>query len=190
MAKLFFYDCETSGKNFWQHGIHQISGVIEIDGVVREEFNIKTRINPAARIDDEALKIGNVTMEQIAAYPPMGEQYKLFTAMTAKYVHKFNKKDKFFLVGYNNASFDDKFLRAWFIQNQDEYFGSWFWSSSIDVMVLAANFFKDKRHLMEDFQLKTVAKALGLVVDETKLHDAIYDVRLTMDMYKILNSVK
>lgn len=61
------------------------------------------------------------------AYPPMGEIYKQFVDLLSKYVDRYNKKDKFFLAGYNIASFDNSFLRAWFIQNGDKYFGSWFW---------------------------------------------------------------
>ena len=63
--KLFFFDLETTGVNFWQHGIHQISGCIEIDGEVREMFDFHVAPNPDAKIDQEALDIGGVTIEQI-----------------------------------------------------------------------------------------------------------------------------
>lgn len=190
MLKLFYFDLETTGTLFWKHGIHQISGMIEIDGVKKQTFDFKVRPNPVALIDDEALKIGNVSKEQIMAYPPMGEVYKQITDMLGKYVDKYDKKDKFFLVGYNSASFDNPFFRAFFKQNNDEYFGSWFWSSGLDVMILAANFFKHKRGVMENFQLRTVARALGIIVDETKLHDAQYDIMLTEQMFKILTKGK
>jgi DNA polymerase-3 subunit epsilon len=39
---------------------------------------------------------------------------------------------------------------------------------------------------MPDFKLKTVAKEVGLVIDESKLHDAVYDVMLTRDIYKLI----
>ena len=58
--------------------------------------------------------MGNVTREQILAYPPMQQVYQEFVSMLGKYVDKFNKKDKFFLVGYNNAAFDNQFLRGFF----------------------------------------------------------------------------
>ena len=106
--------------------------------------------------------------------------------MLGKYVDKFNKKDKFHLVGYNNASFDNQFFRAFFTQNNDVYFGSWFWADSLDVMVLAANHLRKERARLVDFKLKTVAAHLGIEVDESRLHDAEYDIDLTYQIFKIV----
>lgn len=192
MSKILYFDLETTGTNFWQHGIHQISGAIEIDGVMQEEFNFKVAPNPSAKIEVEALEVGGVTLEQIQAYPPMKEMYNQFVAILVKYVDKFDKTDKFFLCGFNNAGFDNQFLRAWFVQNAatekdakwGNYFGSWFWSSSLDVMVLATQKLMDVRSTMVDFKLKTVAKQLGIELDELKLHDALYDIQLTIAIYK------
>ena len=104
--------------------------------------------------------------------------YKQFVDLLSKYVDRYNKKDKFFLAGYNIASFDNSFLRAWFIQNGDKYFGSWFWSNCFDVMVLATPYLSEKRAEMENFKQGTVAKALGINVDDSKLHDALYDIEI------------
>lgn len=189
MAKLFFYDLETTGVKFWKNGIHQISGCIEIDGDVKEEFNFHVKPNPACIIEDEALKVSGVTLEQINAYPDMNIVYNQIKMMLSKYVNKYDKYDKFFLVGYNNAPFDNQFFRAFFAQNNDNYFGSYFWSSAIDVMVLAANHLKNTRHTMENFKLKTVADTLGVTVDESKLHDALYDIYLTRAIYRKINGL-
>ena len=177
--KRFFFDCETTGLNPAKNGIHQISGIIEIDGIERETFNFKVCPNPKAVIEQEALDIAGVTEMQILAYPKMEIVYKQLIEMLSKYVDKFDKKDKFTLVGYNNCSFDNQFLRGFFLQNNDNYFGSWFWSNSIDVMVIASEFLEPVRSEMVDFKLKTVAKQMGIEVDEKKLHDALYDVELT-----------
>lgn len=181
--KLFFFDMETTGVMHWKNGVHQISGCIEIDGEVKEYFDFKVQPNPACIIEDQALAVSNLTKEVVLAYPPMNEIYRQFIEMLGKYVDKFNKMDKFFLVGYNNASFDNQFLRAFFVQNNDQYFGSWFWSSSLDVMVLATQYLMDKRHTMPDFKLKTVAAFTGIQIDETKLHDATYDIDITRQLY-------
>jgi DNA polymerase-3 subunit epsilon len=42
---------------------------------------------------------------------------------------------------------------------------------------------------MIDFKLKTVAKELGLWVDETRLHDAEYDIELTRSVYRIVTGI-
>lgn len=184
MSKILFFDLETTGTRFWRNGIHQISGAVVIDGQVKESFNLHVQPNPACTIEQEALDVAGVTEEQVRAYPPMHEVYQQFVAMLGKYVNKYDKKDKFTLAGYNNASFDNQFLRAWFVQNGDNYFGSWFWSSSIDVMVLATQALLEERTQMENFKQGTVAKYVGVPVSEEQLHDALYDIRVCMAIYQ------
>lgn len=185
--KILYFDLETTGTLVNKHGIHQLSGAVVIDGEVKEKFNFKVQPNPKAEILQDALDVAGVTKEQILAYPPMANVYNAFVQLLSNYVDKYNKQDKFFLAGYNNASFDNSFLRAWFLQNGDKYFGSWFWSNSFDVMVLATPFLSKKRHEMEDFKQKTVAKTLGIEVDESKLHDALYDIELCMAIHNIVS---
>lgn len=44
-----------------------------------------------------------------------------------------------------------------------------------------------RRAGMKDFKLLTVARELGLKVDEAKAHDARYDVEVTREMFKRLH---
>ena len=185
--KLFFYDLETTGLNPARHGVHQISGIITINGEVKEKIDLKVCPNPKAAIEQPALDVGNVTREQILAYPKMDVVFSELTAILSKYVDKFNKQDKLHLVGYNIMGFDNDFFRGFWIQNGDKYFGSMFWSDSIDVMALASNEFRDSRSEMANFKLATVAEKCGIHVDETKLHDASYDIYLTMEIFKFVN---
>lgn len=189
MSKLFFFDLETTGVKFWKNGIHQISGAIVIDGIGVEKFNFKVCPFASCTIEDDALAVGGVTREIIESYTDMTTVYNQLIAMLSRYVNKFDKKDKFHLVGYNNASFDNQFLRAFFVQNNDQYFGSWFWSDSIDLMVLASYKLKSERAGMVDFKQKTVAAKLGIIVDESKLHDAEYDIDLCMQIYDKLEAL-
>jgi len=190
--KLFLFDLETTGVKYWRNGIHQISGEITIDGETKEQFNFKVKPYHACDIEDEALKIAGVTREDLLTYQDMKEVYQEIEKMLAKYVDKFNKTDKFHLVGYNNSAFDNAFFRAFFVQNAldkksadyGNYFGSWFWSDSIDVMVLASNALRKERDKIENFKLSTVARYFGIEVDDAKLHDAMYDIYLTKEIYK------
>ena len=184
MDKLFFFDLETTGVKYWKNGIHQISGAIQIDGEIKEQFDFKVRPIENCEIDDEALKIGGVSIEQIKQYTEMNIVYSQLINLLSKYCNKYNKNDKFHLVGYNNSSFDNQFLRAFFIQNKDQYFGSWFWSDSIDCFVLASNKLRKERVNLENFKQGTVAKYLGIAVDESKLHDAKYDIFICMEIFK------
>jgi DNA polymerase-3 subunit epsilon len=184
--KHFFFDIETTGLNPAKNGIHQISCEIVIDGITKEARDWKVRPNPQAIIEQEALDVAGVTKEQILAYPPMKDIYLQLIHTLSQYVDRYSRTDKFFLAGYNNAAFDNQFLRGFFLQNADNYFGSWFWSNSIDVMVLATQHLLDRRAKMENFKLATVAKELGITMDESKLHDASYDLYLTKAIYEIV----
>jgi DNA polymerase-3 subunit epsilon len=185
-TKKFFFDLETTGVNFWQNGIHQIAAIIEIDGEIVEELDLKVQPNPRAKIEQTALDVGNVTLDQILEYPDMRDVYQDLLKTLGKYVQKFKKQDKFHLVGFNNRQFDDQFLRAWFKQNNDKYFGSWFWSDSQDVMILASRDLEERRSEMKNFKLMTVAREYGIEVDDEKLHDGLYDVRITREIYKLI----
>lgn len=182
--KLFYYDLETTGLNHWEHGIHQISGLIEIDGKLVDKINLHVQPYDKAKIDDKSLEMNGVTRKGLKDYYPFKDGYKILTYTLSKYVNKFDPKDKFHLVGYNNGGFDNAFFRAFFVQNGDKYFNSWFWIDYLDVMVLASNMFKEERHKFTDFKLSTVCKRLGIKFENDKLHDALYDIGLTREIYK------
>ena len=184
MEKLFFYDLETTGLDSKLNGIHQISAIIVIDGEIKEKFNFKVRPSDNAIIDEYALKVAGVTTEQILSYPDMGLVYKQLIGVLSKYVDKFNKKDKFHLVGYNICGFDNDFFRNFFSDNGDKYFGSWFFSGGIDCMVLANHKLRKERSLIPDFKQSTVAKYMGIEIDESRLHDAEYDIEICMKIYE------
>lgn len=43
---------------------------------------------------------------------------------------------------------------------------------------------------MKDFKQGTVAKTLGIQVDDTKLHDALYDIEICKAIYDIVSPYK
>lgn len=184
MAKVLFYDLETTGLHPSKNAIHQLSGSICIDGEERESFNFHVRPHQGALVEDQALEVAGITRQQLLTYPTAQEVYKRFIGLLSKYVDRYDRTDKFFLAGYNNAAFDNRFLSAFFLQNGDLYFGAWFWSGSLDVMILAAQYLMQQRAQMPNFKLATVAEYLGIAIDEQHLHDAGYDIYLTMEVYK------
>ena len=185
--KELFFDLETTGLDEKVNAIHQISGIIRIDGKTVELFEINMRPDADQVVVEQALAVSNLTKDDILKNPySQAEGYIMLTKILGKYVDKFNKKDKMFLCGYNNVKFDNEFLRMLFIRNNDKYFGSWFWSGGIDVMVLALNKLKEKRSEMVDFKLMTVYEEFGMVINESSLHNANYDVEITMQIYDLL----
>lgn len=53
-------------------------------------------------------------------------------------------------------------------------------------MVMAGFHLAEQRPDMPDFKLATVAQFMGIEVDETKLHDATYDLILTRGIFERL----
>lgn len=73
---------------------------MDIDGQEVERFDIRLAPNPAATIEQEALDVAGVTLEQVQSYQPMEEGYRQLVGILSKYVNKFDKRDKMYLVGY------------------------------------------------------------------------------------------
>lgn len=124
MAKLLYLDLETTGLFPWKNGVIQISGEVEIDGVTKESFNYKVQPFPDQVIEDAALKVTNTTREDLNMYDCPMDTFHKFRTMLERYVNKWNKADKFFMVGYNSHSFDSEFLRAYFKKNGEKYYAS------------------------------------------------------------------
>lgn len=184
--KMMFFDLETTGLDDKRCAIHQLSGKILNDNKKVDEFNIKMRPFPNAVIEQEALDVCGVTFEQIIQYQPMEDGFAQLMSILDKHVNKYDKKDKMFMVGYNIAVFDVPFLRRLFILNNNQYFGSYFWSVPIDVIILAQNHLMNERPDMVDFKQGTVAEQLGIKLDKEKLHDAMYDIDVCHKIYSKL----
>jgi len=182
MSKLLFLDLETSGTDKNRHGVIQIAGIIEIDGEEKERFGFNVSLFPGDIVSKDALVINKKTIEEIRSYPKPIEVYKAFLGILDKFVSRFDKTDKFYLVGYNSR-FDDDFLREWFLKFQDKFYGSYFFWPSIDVSNMAALHFMEARKNFKDFKLMTVAAAAGVDISGDKAHDAIFDVEITREIF-------
>lgn len=181
-----FYDLETTGLDFNRHAIIQIAGTILVNDEVKESFNFKMKPFKGAEIDPGALKANNTTEAEINKYDEPTEAFQKFIGVLTPHINRFDRNDKAFLVGYNNAKFDDQFLRQWFEWNKDRFYGSWFYSNSIDVMPLASQYLISRRHFMPNFKLSSVANELGIIYDSDGLHDALFDVALTLRIYEVI----
>ena len=185
--KLCYIDVETGGLYANKNPLLQLSGIIEIDGEEKERFNFFLRPFTGQEVDPRALKVNKLTIEQIETFEDPKLVFGQFIKLLSKYVSKFNRQDKFFFIGYNSQSFDEPFVRQFFKNAEDKYGpGSWFWYPSIDMMLVWGHILSPKRHTMKNFKLVTVCQTAGITVDESKLHDAMYDIELTRDLYKAI----
>jgi DNA polymerase-3 subunit epsilon len=180
--KLFFVDLETTGLDHIKHGIWQLAAQIWIDGVEQERFKLEMQPVKGKLVSQEAMTKCNVDMARLRSLPLPHLAFHELRDRLGKYVSKYDKNDKFFFVGYN-AQFDNQFLRQWFEDHGDSYFGSWFWYPYIDVCQLAGFCLMKQRRQMENFKLGTVVNHMGLLFDENEAHDADYDIDATRRLF-------
>ncbi len=186
MAKYLFLDLETTGLDPKKNGIIQMAGIVEVEGEEVKRFNWHVKPFEGDVVDQRALDVNGKTVDDINQYPEASKVFGRFKAEVLEmYVNKFNKCDKFFIVGYN-VNFDENFLRQWFKKMDDKFFGSYFWWPSIDVAGIAALKYRNTRGQFTSFKLENVARTLGVDMGDKALHDAAYDIDITRKLYRIL----
>lgn len=177
--KLLFIDLETTGINSSSSIIH-LYAILRENGKIKERIDI--RMNPCQgdRLEFNAdYNNGHRTVSQL-------EGYEQFTGFLKKFINPYDKEDKAHMVAYNIA-FENDHLRRFFRRNDDRWFGSWFFTPGICVMQMASYYFRTNRKELPNFKQMTVAQKLGIEVDETKLHNAEYDVEILKSIYNELD---
>lgn len=186
MIKRIFIDLETTGLSYYKCAITEIGMIVEIPGIETKAYRIQMKPFEGADIQKGALKVQGKTLEEINN-PDLTDQptgFQHLKVILENYVDPFNVSDKFHVVGYNIGVFDIQFLRSFFVRNGSRYMNSYFHHPTLDVMFLAAEYLRDRRHKMENFKLATVAKTLGISFKEEDLHNAMEDIRITKEIYE------
>lgn len=187
MSILVFIDCETTGLDPNIHSIIQLSGsvVVKTDSGYEEKETFDYKMRPFAdtELDIDALRVNNITIDEMLSYEYPYEVYKKFERMLQKHWNSYNDRGTGMLhfVGYN-ARFDFDFIREWFKRCGNNYMKSYFYFPPIDVMNLAAVKLMNERQELPNFKLETVAKYL-VIEPEGKLHDSAVDIELTKRMF-------
>lgn len=195
--KELFTDVETTGLTE-RHGLHQISGIIRIDGKEIEKFDFNCATFPDDIFDDELFASGKChkTKQQILNSKNPLDVFFEFYEMLNYYIDRYNKEDKFKFLAYNSP-FDSEQTRTWVkkcfdagiprkLFKEDDrnfWYGSIFWNPDVCVCRLLHEAVGDKRYLLKDFKLHTVAQYFGIQFDEHKAHDALYDINITKILY-------
>ena len=191
VSKVLYVDIETTGLNSLSHGIIQLAALVEIDGEIVEEIDLRMRPLAKHKVDEEALATNGLTEDEIRTYPPQADQYRAFEAFIARYVNRYEKLDKFILAGYNINTFDEPFLRQLFLDNATDrksrkyggYFGSWFFWPKRDVQTYLAEHLVEHGLRLDNYKLATVCENFGIAI---KAHDALSDIQATRALYRVL----
>ncbi len=189
MKKVLWVDTETTGLGP-KATVIQVSGLIEIDGKVEDEFNFKCRPFSKADVEEEALSIQSRTLEEIMAWQPPLKMHAELTAIFEKYINKFKRDDKFTPAGHN-VKFDIDGLSNFFKLCQDNYFGSWMTWNPIDTMQLAGLLNYMDRITILNYKLEPLCNSFGI---DSGAHDAMGDIKATRElglkMIQMLNTPK
>lgn len=177
--EIMYYDLETTGLSPNQHGIIQFAGLLEIYGELKMELSYHVKPYPDDLLDGQALAVTGTTTEMMAGYDDPTDALNWIIERTSAHLSG-RRDDKIWLCGYNNAAFDDHFMRAWFLKaGKDKWaFGNLFWNESLDMRIICGAALKSDRPKMPNFKLKTVCEHLGVTVDDTQTHKAMYDAEL------------
>lgn len=187
--KLLFFDLETTGFGFDKCSIIQLAAIvvdISIDHTLKpiDAINLKMRPRAGKMIDQRSLEINGYAIDEIMSWEDDRDVFKKFIKFLDKHVNRYDNLDKLKLCGYNNNHFDNDFLRHWFEENDNNFFGAYFYNDAIDVMCEASRYLMFYRMGMNNFKLGNVASVLGIKLDANSLHDGLYDVKITYKIFK------
>ena len=186
MKKLYF-DVETTGTNPEKHGLIQFSGIIEINGEIKEKFDFNIKPFESDLIEEKALIVNNKTKEEIKSFPEPNFIKKEIISIFDKYIDKFNREDKFIPIGYN-VSFDINFLNTFFKKLDDNYLFSYINPKGIDVYAIFLWLCYSNKicdYTKKDHKLESVCNFFNIPI---KAHDALEDILATRKLLEVLES--
>lgn len=183
--KLLFLDTETTGLDFDRSAVIQIGVILDdFDFKSTEKASIKIRPHEGALIEDTALQVNGVSREELESADRVEPRtaYEMVMSLCG-FPRRVQPNDRVFLCGYNILGFDIPMFYKLAHRSGDQYpHGKFHWPG-VDIAPLASFYLGMKRMDLPNFRLMTVAKAMGIKVDESKAHDALYDVEITRKMY-------
>lgn len=179
--KILYFDTETTGRNAFRNDVIQLSGIIEIDGKVQEEFNYTCQPLNYDNVEAEALEVNGITLQKLYTFPTAKETLSEFVKLLNKYVDKYNRFDKFYPAGYN-VKFDLDFVQQFFVKNGYKYgFGSYQNWQALDALAIAQYLSYRRVLKLDNLKLGTVCKHYNI---ELQAHDALCDIRATRELIK------
>ena len=185
--KYFFFDTETSGLDAQLNDILQLGAIIEIDGVVKDEFVLTSQPFNYNNISADALKTNKFTVEQIRTFDTPQTMLTKLLSHLKKYVNPLDYKDRYIIVG-QNAKFDAAMLKCFFAKNKyPQGFTDFFGHHFIDL--LGINLLLQLKGLLPASNLKLETMVATYGIKTAKAHDAGEDIKATRNILKIIEDV-
>lgn len=177
-ASYLWLDTETTGLDPNKNDIIQIAAIPVINGEKKKPFVSYVRPLSFENIDEEALKVNNISKSQLQTFPKSEQVLDSFI----KYLLSFNTK--FTIAGYN-VGFDKEFISSWFYKHERQHDFSKIFTLNIKDTYKLAKTLKSSLNT-SNLKLETLAKNFNI---EIKAHDALSDIEATISLDKILMSM-
>ena len=175
--KQCYIDLETTGLSP-NAAILQVACIIVIDGKVKRRFVINMTPHPGATIECNSNFHTRYNTKRIMN---QSRGFKKFVNELEVHVDKYNRDDKFHFIAYNGA-FDSPKVREWFLRNDSNFYGSYFFNPFLCLMQRAMWTLQTVRTSLKNYQLGTLCRYLGIDIDEDRLHDGEYDIDRTYQL--------
>jgi len=187
--KILWFDSETGGVESKTDALIQLSAIIEINGKIVDEIDLKMKPLPKKLIHPKAIATHGMTLQDIAGFEDPYVAYRKFYAFLAGHGPK-AKEDRYIMAGYK-SEFDCNFVYQFFadingITSSERYNPYWDYCQfkPIDCLSFVVAMHKAKLFEAENDKLGTICKVFGI---EIKAHDALSDIRATRELtHKIL----
>lgn len=99
-----------------------------------------------------------------------------------KHVDKYNKDDKFVVLAYN-ARFDERHIINLFHKNENKYIGAYFKAPFVCINEFSLLALNGELSIIKNRKLSTLAKLLGLEIDDKYIHQAWYDAKIAARVF-------
>ena len=188
MTKLLFIDTETTGLDAKRNDIITLSGVIEDTEQKFQpvSFNYEMQPYDYNTIQQTALDINKLTVEKIKTFEQPNTAVGRFIALLDNYVDRYDKNDKFTVVGYN-VKFDLEFLRVTFEKAGEKYFGSYINGYPIDVYELLKYLNIVKGWNVDKQNLWRYVEMYNLKLEGQEFHNSMSDILYTRQLFYLIN---
>lgn len=185
--KKCFIDTETTGTDTSKHSIHQLASIMmDENGKCIDYILLTFRPFKTDDVENSALEVVGTTYEKLMSREmTSGRAFLKFQDYLNKHVNRFDKQDKLQFMAYN-SEFDERFVREWFAEHDDSFYGAYFWHPSVCIMKAAAWLLRDNREVVPNFKLETLCKFAKIDFNTEEAHSALYDIKKTIELYKAL----
>lgn len=192
-SEIVFFDLETGGFDPNTHAIVQIAAIaVDAKSFVHLETFERKILFPKSAATEEALKINSYdpeVWEREAINPDLAvvELTEFLKSHATRQCVSAKGSSYTTAEGcaHNGAGFDGPFLKAWYAR-RNQFMPMW--PVVLDTHQFALWVYRWRDDAPEDFKLGTLAKHLGIQA-EGDLHDALTDVRVTIEVCRKLKAI-